>query len=64
MAGRNLTARPPSGLTYFINVTRRFSHLCIAAVNESDQLLLLKISRTRRIGPPALEILLVLDRFG
>jgi hypothetical protein len=36
MAGRNFTARPPSGLTYFINVARKLSHLRIDAVNGSD----------------------------
>ena len=47
MAGRIAPpARPPSGLTYFINVTRRLSHLCIDAVNGFDQLPLLKISQT------------------
>ena len=44
-------ARPPSGLTYFINVAARLSHLCIDAVDGSDQLPLLKISQTRRPGP-------------
>jgi hypothetical protein len=39
------------GLTYFINVTRRLSHLCVDGVNGSDQLPLLKISQTRRPGP-------------
>jgi hypothetical protein len=39
MAGRIAPpARPPSGLTYFINVARRLSHLCIDAVNGSDPL--------------------------
>jgi hypothetical protein len=51
MAGRNFTARPPSGLTYFINVAPRLSHLCIDAVNGSHQLPLLKIPQTRRRGP-------------
>jgi hypothetical protein len=53
MAGRIAPpARPPSGLTYFINVAPRLSHLCIDAVNGSDRLPLLKISQTRRPGPP------------
>jgi hypothetical protein len=53
MAGRIAPpARPPSGLTYFINVARKLSHLCIDAVNGSDRLPLLKISQTRRPGSP------------
>jgi len=51
MAGRIAPpARPPSGLTYFINVARTLSHLCTDAVNGSDQLLLLKISQTRGLA--------------
>ena len=53
MAGRNFTARPPSGLGLRVltNVTRTLSHLCIDAVNGSGQLALLKISQTGRPGP-------------